>query len=91
MKNLYEVLRAKELEIKRLEKEIEALRIVLPMLAEEGDIAKEGADAFRPQAVSNGGSYSAVQQGAPPQYTPAPQGVQPMPRPEAVKPGRSWP
>jgi hypothetical protein len=34
MKNVYEVLRQKELEISRLEKEVEALRIAAPLLSE---------------------------------------------------------
>ncbi|MBZ5656306.1 MAG: hypothetical protein LAO56_13630 [Acidobacteriia bacterium] len=38
MKNVYEVLRQKELELTRLEKEVEALRVAAPLLSEE----KEG-------------------------------------------------
>ena len=34
MKNVYEVLRQKELELSRLEKEVEALRIAAPLLSE---------------------------------------------------------
>jgi len=41
MKNVYEVLRQKELELTRLEKEVEALRIAAPLLSEE----KEGVEA----------------------------------------------
>lgn len=40
MKNVYEVLRQKEMELTRLEKEVEALRLVAPLLSEE---MKEGA------------------------------------------------
>ena len=40
MKNVYEVLRQKEMELARLEKEVEALRLVAPLLSED----KEGAD-----------------------------------------------
>lgn len=44
MKNVYEVLRQKEMELTRLEKEVEALRLVAPLLSEEkenlADIAK---------------------------------------------------
>lgn len=36
MKNVYEVLRQKELELARLEKEVEALRVAAPLLSEEG-------------------------------------------------------
>jgi len=35
MKNVYEVLRQKELELTRLEKEVEALRIAAPLLSDE--------------------------------------------------------
>jgi len=35
MKNVYEVLRQKEQELARLEKEVEALRIAAPLLSEE--------------------------------------------------------
>jgi len=35
MKNIYEVLRQKETEIERLKKEIQALRVVAPLLEEE--------------------------------------------------------
>jgi hypothetical protein len=41
MKNVYEVLRQKEMELARLEKEVEALRLVAPLLSEE---LKDGAD-----------------------------------------------
>jgi len=40
MKNIYDVMRQKELEIERLKKEIEALRVVAPML-EEKEVARE--------------------------------------------------
>ena len=41
MKNVYEVLRQKELELARLEKEVEALRVAAPLLSED----KESIDA----------------------------------------------
>jgi hypothetical protein len=37
MKNIYEVLRQKELELSRLEKEIEALRVAAPLLSEDDE------------------------------------------------------
>ncbi len=44
MKNVYEVLRQKELELARLEKEVEALRVAAPLLSDEGkDATGEGA------------------------------------------------
>jgi hypothetical protein len=50
MKNIYEVLRHKEQEIRRLEKEIEALRVVLPMLTEDADVPRprELQEPYRP-------------------------------------------
>jgi hypothetical protein len=41
MKNVYEVLRQKELELARLEKEVEALRVAAPLLSEDKE---SGAD-----------------------------------------------
>jgi len=50
MNSVYEslrtLLRNKELEIKKLEKEIEALRIVLPIVAEAGEVAPEMGPTF---------------------------------------------
>ena len=40
MKNVYEVLRQKELEVSRLQKEVEALRVVAPLL-DEGESDKD--------------------------------------------------
>ncbi len=37
MKDLFEVLRQKEMDIARVRREIEALHQVIPLLAEEGD------------------------------------------------------
>jgi hypothetical protein len=37
MKDVYEVLRQKELEVSRLENEVEALRAVAPLLSEDGE------------------------------------------------------
>ena len=41
MKNVYEVLRQKELEMARLEKEVEALRVAAPLLSDDKDIGAE--------------------------------------------------
>jgi hypothetical protein len=48
MKNVYEVLRQKEIELARLEKEVEALRMVAPLLSEE----KEGVEASKANLVA---------------------------------------
>jgi hypothetical protein len=45
MKNVYEVLRQKEMELIRLEKEVEALRLVAPLLSEEKEM---GLDMGKP-------------------------------------------
>jgi hypothetical protein len=41
MKNVYEVLRQKELELTRLEKEVEALRVAAPLLSDEKELLSE--------------------------------------------------
>lgn len=41
MKNVYEVLRQKELELSRLEKEVEALRVAAPLLSDDKDAASD--------------------------------------------------
>ena len=41
MKNVYEVLRQKELELARLEKEVEALRVAAPLLSDEKEASLE--------------------------------------------------
>lgn len=45
MKNVYEVLRQKELELSRLEKEVEALRIAAPLLSEDKELNSETASS----------------------------------------------
>lgn len=41
MKNVYEVLRQKELELARLEKEVEALRVAAPLLSDDKENGSE--------------------------------------------------
>lgn len=73
MKNLYDLLRQKELSMKRLEKEIEAIRIVISMLSEEPENAENAdlkpavtAPVVQPATPQTmGGTYSAVSQNAP--------------------------
>ncbi len=45
MKNVYEVLRQKELELARLEKEVEALRVAAPLLSEDKEMVSDAAVA----------------------------------------------
>jgi hypothetical protein len=54
MKNVYEVLRQKELELTRLEKEVEALRVAAPLLSDEKEpisdpLSKPSLTAAAPQ------------------------------------------
>jgi hypothetical protein len=49
MKNVYEVLRQKELELARLEKEVEALRVAAPLLSED----KEAGTDNKPTLTSS--------------------------------------
>lgn len=41
MKNVYEVLRQKELELARLEKEVEALRVAAPLLSDDKEATSD--------------------------------------------------
>ncbi len=52
MKNVYEVLRQKEMELTRLEKEVEALRLVAPLLSEEKELASDMAKPSLAAAVN---------------------------------------
>ena len=52
MKNVYEVLRQKEMELTRLEKEVEALRLVAPLLNEEKENGAETGKSALPTAVN---------------------------------------
>ena len=56
MKNIYDVMRQKELDIERLKKEIEALRMVAPML-EDKEPARDIVAAASPVKT-----YSSTQQ-----------------------------
>jgi hypothetical protein len=44
MRNVYEVLRQKELELAKLEKEVEALRVAAPLLSDDKEIAADSAN-----------------------------------------------
>jgi hypothetical protein len=63
MKNVYEVLRQKEMELTRLEKEVEALRLVAPLLSEE----KENAEVTsKPLPTAVNGPQQPIRIPAPP-------------------------
>jgi hypothetical protein len=44
MKNVYEVLRQKELELSRLEKEVEALRVAAPLLSDDKEAGVDSSN-----------------------------------------------
>jgi hypothetical protein len=52
MKNVYEVLRQKELEVSRLKQEVEALRVAAPLLSDGG--AEDDRPSPRLQRAVNG-------------------------------------
>lgn len=52
MKNVYEVLRQKELELARLEKEVEALRVAAPLLSDGQETVAEAVNSKPTLAAS---------------------------------------
>ena len=52
MKNVYEVLRQKELELARLEKEVEALRVAAPLLSDDKEAVAD-TTANKPTLASS--------------------------------------
>jgi hypothetical protein len=54
MKNVYEVLRQKELELARLEKEVEALRVAAPLLSDDKEMAAD-MGSNKPTLASSAG------------------------------------
>jgi hypothetical protein len=56
MKNVYEVLRQKELELSKLEKEVEALRVAAPLLSED----KEADAANKPTLTASTGTQQPI-------------------------------
>ena len=73
MKNVYEVLRQKEMELTRLEKEVEALRLVAPLLSEEGK--ENGAEIGKPTLAPAVNASQAPRIAVPSTPIPAPQPV----------------
>jgi len=74
MKNVYEVLRQKEMELTRLEKEVEALRLVAPLLSEEKETMSDMGKPALAQAVNGPQATTRVSIPTPPSI-PAPQPV----------------
>ena len=52
MKDVYAVLRQKEIEQSRLENEVEALRVVAPLLSEDGEAENDNQPTL-PRAVND--------------------------------------
>ncbi len=52
MRDVYEVLREKELEVSRLEEEVKALRVAVPLLLEDGETEDDHQSTF-PRAVND--------------------------------------
>jgi hypothetical protein len=68
MKNVYEVLRQKELELSRLEKEVEALRVAAPLLSED----KEGGNDNKPTLAASGAPQQPIRIPQPANAAPQP-------------------
>lgn len=75
MKNVYEVLRQKEMELTRLEKEVEALRLVAPLLSEEKESGSDVAKPALATAVNGPQPTTRIPLQTPPAAMPAPQPV----------------
>lgn len=52
MRDVYEVLRQKELEVSRLQEEVEALRVAAPLLSEDGKAENDNQSTL-PRAVND--------------------------------------
>ena len=52
MRDVYEVLRQKELEVSRLEKEVDALRVAAPLLLADGEAENDNQPTL-PRAVND--------------------------------------
>ncbi len=72
MKNVYEVLRQKELELSRLEKEVEALRVAAPLLSEEKEPAMEATNN-KPVLTNSQPIQSPIRVAQPAAVNPVPQ------------------
>ena len=52
MKNIHEVLRQKELELSKLDIEVEALRIAAPLLSEDREAGNDNQQRFPPSTMA---------------------------------------
>lgn len=85
MKNVYEVLRQKEMELTRLEKEVEALRLVAPLLSDEKEIMADLKPALA-QAVNASSATTRI-----PVATPSIAAPQPVRAAGWEDTGKRWP
>ena len=53
MRDIYQVLRDKELDIMRVRQEIEALRAAIPLLADDEELAPADAPLYSPMPAVN--------------------------------------
>ena len=53
MRDVYEVLRQKELDVSRLQKEVEALRVAAPLLSEDGEKEAGNDQSTLPRAIND--------------------------------------
>jgi hypothetical protein len=58
MKNVYEVLRQKELELSKLEKEVEALRVAAPLLSEDKEALADAVN--KPTLTASTGAQQPI-------------------------------
>jgi hypothetical protein len=86
MKNVYEVLRQKEMELTRLEKEVEALRLVAPLLSDEKEILSSDMKPALAQAVNAPSTTARI-----PVATPSLSAPQPVRAAGWEDTGKRWP
>ncbi len=60
MRNVYEVLRQKELELARLEKEVEALRVAAPLLSDDKEMMGSDSPSNKPTLTSAAGTQQPI-------------------------------
>ena len=73
MKNVYEVLRQKELELSRLEKEVEALRVAAPLLSEDKEAGNDNKPTLAATSTQRPSEFRS-RRSIPRRKPPAPQG-----------------
>ena len=62
MRDPYQVLMQKEVDIERVRREIEALQLVIPLLAEDADWVEHGLASRRSSSQSRGTGTAGVQE-----------------------------